>query len=232
MKKSTILQYLLFGLIIVVFGITCFKLGNAHTQEINNIRFQSKMHDTAGQLYSVYLFSNDETSEITKDMWAGADKGDKMYSGHYQLALAPDGAQSITVQSNPLKSKGKDGLLKFNANRQSIYVIRSQYPNQPDILIIKQYGTSSCSDVYAYYIHNGAIQCLLWDDGAQKRDDHTMTLSREPIFAESSMQYHARFYSNTTASFVHSKWQLDIPSDSFKLLEHWEVPLKQEKQLN
>lgn len=195
----------------------------ANARDLNNIRLQAKMHDTTGRLYNVYMFSDDETSTTMQQVSAFAQPGDVVYSGHYQFAIGTIEEKYVHIQPFNINVFSSD-MLKFNSNRIMNYVVESRYQQQPDILVVSQYGDSGHYAVAAYYIRDGAMRKLNWVEQDGRIINSVINSKNQKVWSSGVNQYSTKMWRRPgegQVGYHETQWLLDIATDSLRFFDEY-----------
>ena len=168
------------------------------------MRFQTVMRDAAGRSYALSMWAPNEKAMIVgpNDVYAGQNEGDVSTSGNYQVALRAKGQKKPIVQK--IKLYG-DGNLSFNLNRNMIYVLKGQAKNQPDVLVVEQYGTSNGSLGVLYFVSQGSLQRLRYfEDGKYWSDLYTFWSGN--IQNDGAFRFRSQAYDNSQGTTWNSTW--------------------------
>jgi hypothetical protein len=190
-------------------------------------RYVFDMRDAAGAEYTLYIFSDNETArpDLASPWFPEAGR---IYGGDYRAALAPRGGDEAVVQDVALFQSRQGGQLRdatkgtfYMANRKDgdwnkAYVIRSDYPGQPDILVVTGRVTNSVLDMRAFLIDAGRL-CRIdwqWADGKVAAGTGSDTWA---LAATGELTF--RTYSGMThpvpGGGKHVIWRLDVAGHRF-----------------
>jgi hypothetical protein len=190
----------------------------ADARDLNNIRLQAKMYDASGQLYKVYMFSDDETSATTQSVTAFANPGDVVYTGHYQFAIGTNEEKYVHIQPFNINVFAND-TLKFNSNKVMNYVIASGRKQQPDILVVSQYGDSGHYAVAAYYIRDGAMRKLDWVEQDGRILNSVINSKNQKVWSNGFREYSTKRWvrpGEGQVGYHETRWLLDIATDALR----------------
>lgn len=128
-------------------------------------RYTAFLRDAAGTAYEARIFSPHE--KVNADDRVGMEfrgKGEKYYSGSYQVALRRQGARQHLIERIPLF--GSDASLDSNGVftpwHQRVFVIKGYTGRSPDLLLITQYETSNTDYMRAFCIEQGRLASIAW----------------------------------------------------------------------
>ncbi|GFN30484.1 hypothetical protein [Paenibacillus xylaniclasticus] len=185
---------------------------------IENMELLSRFHysllDEEGSTYELFVMPVTE-SQITvskDDTFAGADEGDILYTGKYDLTLTADGGDT-TVDRIPFSTGAEQA--QFNMNRQMNYVVSDVDGSSPDVLVLSQYATSSLEEVHLYIVADGRIEPLtirLRQGGVTSQ----LLLSSRMVSLGAG-QYETRSYNNADGLTYVSIYSLDV--ETLQLVE-------------
>lgn len=186
---------------------------NGTISEIDIIKsksvYNSNMKDNNGDIYSAYLYSDDKKIEIAEYSWAAAQKGDRLSTGHYKIAIVKEG------ESEPKIYDAYDNKpIKLNLNRNSVKVYKNKQSNGSDFLMIGMPVSSNISEIKLYYIKDGEIKKTYFKDKKGIKNEASTFNSlffnqrEENIFETAT-------YNNMNGLFYIHSWEFDLDNGLF-----------------
>ncbi|APR00479.1 cell wall-binding repeat-containing protein [Clostridium botulinum] len=171
--------------------------------------YNSNIKDNNGDIYSAYLYSDDKKIEIAEYSWAGAQKGDRLSTGHYKMAIVKQG------ESEPKIYDAYDNKsITLNLNRNSVKVYKNKQSNGSDFLMIGMPVSSNISEIKLYYIKDGEIKKTYFKDKKSiKNEAYTFNSlffnQREADIFETST------YDNMQGLFYVHSWKFNLEDGVF-----------------
>ncbi len=173
-------------------------------------RYSFELNDKDGKPFTVYIYSENESTYVEQTGWAGANEGDRIYKGRYLINLSEMGK----VKGQKLKLFDEEEI-EFNSSREMVYKIKSNFPGQPDILVVTQHGSSSGVIARLFYVRAGELRPIKirWPDGP------TMELFLQDIQNPKYMVFQTKDYSNVDGNTYFFSWSFDSKEDMWFLTE-------------
>jgi hypothetical protein len=153
--------------------------------EVAGLQERSHSHlrlQRQNQPVDVYLFAADEQVETLEDSYCGGDKGDRQFSGHYQL---------VSVAGNAVVSRlDLDPDMRFTENRphDGARLYRDPKAGQ-DLIVLFQYGTCSNETVQFFSADPSGHLCsipFLDKDGRTRNHEVTRHATAIPDLPDGS----------------------------------------------
>jgi hypothetical protein len=140
--------------------------------EVLNLQKHTRSHiqlESHNRLVDVYLFAADEQVEVLEDSYCGGDKGDRQFSGHYQLVSVVGNAVVSKLDLDPdvnfVEKKPHDGAKLY----------RDQKTGQ-DLLALFQYGTCNSETVQFFLADpSGRLYSIPFLDRDGRTRSHQVT---------------------------------------------------------
>jgi len=167
----------------------------------NNV-YKFVMSDTDDkQIYDVYIFSESEKIEIISLPWACAVEGDRLYSGHYNLAIVKQGTKD--VKFFPI------GERVINYDNKEVFIVNGS----PDLFAISTCEGTDISTASYWYIHKGELKSVSSEDG-----ENEFYILRGNIKSAGPNQYQSvNFYNAGDITYAFRNWLLDVDTGVLKL---------------
>ncbi|MEN6303236.1 MAG: hypothetical protein ABFD96_10960 [Armatimonadia bacterium] len=177
-------------------------------------RFTFAMKDAAGQGYEVMIFAPDEqvTPIGPDDVYAAYDEGDRKAEGLYQTTLRRKSGGAPVKQNILLFGDTNRG--EFNLERDMAFVLHGG-KNQPDVLVVEQYGTSNWNEARLFMIKGGQLRPLA----------ALGYVAREPyrLHATGPLTFRSSSYDNVDGIWTITDWKLDVTNTRLKATRHRQV---------
>jgi len=172
-------------------------------------RYTVLMNSTEGEAYTLHVFSNNEQHEAQKESWVGAQEGDQIYKGEYQLALQSTSAILYLQEA-------KIGEFVFNTSRKNGFVSKGT----PDFFVALQRESSNFSTVKAFYIHRGKVLEV-------KIDEDDFGITGTCFKALDKGQFLIGNYDNGEGMWYFSTFQTDLETGKAKRVDQKKLPLEE-----
>ncbi|PEJ36434.1 hypothetical protein CN677_11450 [Bacillus pseudomycoides] len=191
------------------------EVGKIQGSQINpqvQSRYTSEMTSVEGHKYTMHIFANNEKHETQTDTWAGAEAGDEIYQGSYQIAL-----QS---KNSPLYlQEAQLGEFLFNGSQKSGYVSKGS----PDFFLALQREASNISTGKAFYINKGKVieVKILGADQGIGIIGHFKGLDKGKFMTAT--------YNNSEGIWNFSTYQTDLETGNAKEIDSKMLPLEEGK---
>jgi len=167
------------------------------------------MKDNNGEIYSAYLYSDDKKIETAEYSWAGVQKGDRLSTGHYKIAIVKHG------EGEPKIYDAYDNKsITLNLNRNLVKVYKNKQSNGSDFLMIGMPVSSNISEIRLYYIKDGEIKKTYFKDKKGIKNEASTFNSlffnqrEENIFETAT-------YNNMNGLFYIHSWQFNLDNGLF-----------------
>ncbi len=167
------------------------------------------MNSTEGEAYTLHVFSNNEQHEAQKESWVGAQEGDQIYKGEYQLALQSTSAILYLQEA-------KIGEFVFNTSRKNGFVSKGT----PDFFVALQRESSNFSTVKAFYIHRGKVLEV-------KIDEDDFGITGTCFKALDKGKFLIGNYDNGEGMWYFSTFQTDLETGKAKRVDQKKLPLEE-----
>lgn len=164
-----------------------------------DIRFKFDVKGTDGKLYTISLKAMKEETFTEENGWAGAQAGDIIYKGDYEVMVA----KGLTAEKQKLLLKD----VTFNASRNDVRVIKGT----PDLLLVSQFEATNTNMGKVYVIHNGEL-VQLTNDGKMDVFAFTNTAFKDVM----PKQYQTAYYENMEGTWTFVLYKLDEDTLSLK----------------
>lgn len=171
--------------------------------------YNSNMKDNNGEIYSAYLYSDDKKIETAEYSWAGVQKGDRLSTGHYKIAIVKHG------EGEPKIYDAYDNKsITLNLNRNLVKVYKNKQSNGSDFLMIGMPVSSNISEIRLYYIKDGEIKKTYFKDKKGIKNEASTFNSlffnqrEENIFETAT-------YNNMNGLFYIHSWQFNLDNGLF-----------------
>ncbi|EEL41773.1 Uncharacterized protein BC141101_00162 [Bacillus toyonensis] len=172
-------------------------------------RYTVLMNSTEGEAYTLHVFSNNEQHEAQKESWVGAQEGDQIYKGEYQLALQSTSAILYLQEA-------KIGEFVFNTSRKNGFVSKGT----PDFFVALQRESSNFSTVKAFYIHRGKVLEV-------KIDEDDFGITGTCFKALDKGKFLIGNYDNGEGMWYFSTFQTDLETGKAKRVDQKKLPLEE-----
>ncbi|EJQ85265.1 hypothetical protein [Bacillus toyonensis] len=172
-------------------------------------RYTVLMNSTEGEAYTLHVFSNNEQHEAQKEPWVGAQEGDQIYKGEYQLALQSTSAILYLQEA-------KIGEFVFNTSRKNGFVSKGT----PDFFVALQRESSNFSTVKAFYIHRGKVLEV-------KIDEDDFGITGTCFKALDKGKFLIGNYDNGEGMWYFSNFQTDLETGKAKRVDQKKLPLEE-----
>ena len=172
-------------------------------------RYTVLMNSTEGEAYTLHVFSNNEQHEAQKESWVGAQEGDQIYKGEYQLALQSTSAILYLQEA-------KIGEFVFNTSRKNGFVSKGT----PDFFVALQRESSNFSTVKAFYIHRGKVLEV-------KIDEDDFGITGTCFKALDKGKFLIGNYDNGEGMWYFSTFQTDLETGKAKRVNQKKLPLEE-----
>ncbi|MBU4639610.1 hypothetical protein [Bacillus toyonensis] len=172
-------------------------------------RYTVLMNSTEGEAYTLHVFSNNEQHEAQKEPWVGAQEGDQIYKGEYQLALQSTSAILYLQEA-------KIGGFVFNTSRKNGFVSKGT----PDFFVALQRESSNFSTVKAFYIHRGKVLEV-------KIDEDDFGITGTCFKALDKGKFLIGNYDNGEGMWYFSTFQTDLETGKAKRVDQKKLPLEE-----
>ena len=120
----------------------------------NDIRYSTTLRDLNGNsVTALFVALNDYYRIATwDDVWAGVSVGDKLYHGHFQLALQNKGSSDVYLQPFEFDS------YTYNKSLNLVYRVQGKTAKDTDFLAVSEVLSSAGSGAKLYYYQNGQLK--------------------------------------------------------------------------
>ncbi|EPC8421554.1 hypothetical protein COM04_21775 [Bacillus wiedmannii] len=172
-------------------------------------RYTVSMNSTEGEAYTLHVFSNNEQHETQKEPWVGAQEGDQIYKGEYQLALQSTSA-TLYLQ------EAKIGEFVFNTSRKNGFVSKGT----PDFFVALQRESSNFSTAKAFYIHKGKVLEV-------KINEDDFGIAGTCFKALDKGKFLIGNYDNGEGMWYFSTFQTDLETGKAKRVDQKKLPLEE-----
>ncbi len=178
-------------------------------------RLYFPMRDNKNQLYTLYIFANNEKRSVTEgdQIWAGADEGDVIYTGKYQAALLKSGEKAGHVQSINLN------YTTINASRNQSFRLPSDGKGRPDLVFLSETASSSVNTVYGFTIVGGALRSIDFASETGKKWGKDGYISGNGMRGLSGNRIQTRTYHNTIGQYHFSTYKFDSPTLTLRFID-------------
>jgi len=170
-------------------------------------RLYFPMRDNKNQLYTLYLFANDETNwkATEDDVWAGVSLGDVIYSGKYQAALVKNGKKTGQVQAVNLH------FMLFNATRNESFRLPGDGKNRPDLVFLSQAETTDVNSINGFVITDGVLHSLNFsrEDGSHPRKE-AFVAPKDAMRGLSDERIQTRIYDNSSGKYYFNTYKVNL----------------------
>ena len=181
-------------------------------------RYTFSMADAQKNRHLVYVFSENEQRMQPGAAWSTSQ--DVVFNGEYLAVVARPGDQYGVVQDESLLwNSEKRHQLTFNISatnfRNRAYVLRSNYPGQPDLLLIFQQMTGSGdAALKAYFMDKGSLKLIQWQNKWGRLVNTSGTSGSKPLENTGFLTYKASDWARSVeySGGIETIWQLDLAS--------------------
>lgn len=183
------------------------------------------MKDNSGEQYQVYLFSSNLKKVITNSnmIWAGASKGDVLYTGNYLVAYKKLSEDKLKVQ----RINGTYGNnFTINYSRNMVFIKEPPKGTNGNFLFISQTEFSNLSSASVYYIENGILRAVQFQDNNKKKWNYINLFNgyKPLVKINDEGNYETFIYDNyQTFDYYVYTWNWDSTSKSFVEMENYEM---------
>lgn len=171
-------------------------------------RLYFPMRDERNQLYTLYIFADNEKRSVTSadEIWAGASEGDVIYSGKYRAALLKSGEKTGRIQGVNLN------YTTLNATRNESFRIPGDGKTRPDLVFLSATATSNLAEVYGFVITGGVLHSLDFasEKGAKWGKDGYISPGGMRALSENRIQ--TRAYNNAIGQYYFNTYKLNLKS--------------------
>lgn len=158
--------------------------------------------------YKLRVYADNEETSINDMPWAGADKGDVLHSGYYEMSLQ-------LGDSEPMDQKAAIGDFTYNESQQNMYVLNSN----PDVLVATEVQSSNVTCGELFYAKNGEMNRI----GVMDTDNSTFCFSQNGIKHVKENLFQTIIYNNSTWSFFINNWTVDYSTGAATNTATYEV---------
>ncbi|MBM6649183.1 hypothetical protein [Bacillus sp. RIT 809] len=172
-------------------------------------RYTVSMNSTEDETYTLHVFANNEQHETQKEVWVGAQEGDQIYTGEYQLALQSTSA-TLYLQEAQI------GEFTFNTSRKNGFVSKGT----PDFFVALQRESSNLSTAKVFYIHKGKVLEVRIGEG-------DLGIAGTCFKALDKGKFLVGNYDNGEGMWYFSTFQTNLDTGEAKLVSEKKLPLEE-----
>ncbi|OWA34747.1 hypothetical protein B9G55_16200 [Saccharibacillus sp. O16] len=169
-------------------------------------RLYFPVRDNHNQLYTLYIFANNEQRRVTKadEIWAGESEGDVIYSGKYRAALLKHGAKVGRVQSVNLN------YTTINAMRNESFRLPGDGKSRPDFIFLSETVSSNGIDIYGFTIVDGVLRSVEFAGETGKREGRDRYISpKNGMRGLSENRVQTRIHNNASGQYHFDTYKFD-----------------------
>ena len=117
--------------------------------------FVCRLRDGAGAPFEVRLAASDEKVGRSTDPSCAADLGEPVAEGSYHFELSS--GESSVGRRQPATPFAEGYAGSFNLKYHWVYVLRSRWERQPDLLVVEQYLSCNLRTGRLFFIQDGRL---------------------------------------------------------------------------
>ncbi|MBH0228824.1 S-layer homology domain-containing protein [Halobacillus yeomjeoni] len=158
--------------------------------------------------YTLRVFAENEETYVNDMPWAGANEGDIIHEGYYEMSLQLEG-------SKPVKQRVPIGDFSYNESQENIYILNSN----PDVLVATEVESSNVACGQLFFAKNGEIHRI----GVMDTDNNWFCFSPDGIKHMKDNTFQTIIYNNATWSFFIDNWTIDFNTGAATNTETYEL---------
>jgi ankyrin repeat protein len=182
------------------------------------------LSDEQGVVYNVHIVSDNLKRKFVnaEEISGRAEPGDELISGNFQAAIKKITDDKLQVQEVRLFPDDYQEC-EFNKNREMVYVIKSTYKGQPDILVVTQYLASIYEGAKMFYVSGGKLRELAykWPNDAFNKD--YIIIQPQHVKCVSPFHYKTADYDRMESAWHYRTWRLDLNSTKLILTDEQKI---------
>ena len=144
-------------------------------EQLNSIKEKSRitfeMKEYGEATYQVYLFADNEDSWVASmedaTVWLGANEGDTVYYGDYQIAIQKQGTPFVHITDHHYTFEMGYNEIYY---RDQAFVVEAE--GNADILVLSSVHATNDNLAQAFFIKDGKLEPIkvVWEDGTESPD--------------------------------------------------------------
>ncbi|MYL49333.1 hypothetical protein GLV98_07540 [Halobacillus litoralis] len=162
--------------------------------------------------YKLRVFADNEETTVNDLPWAGANEGDVLHSGYYEMTLQ-------LGDSAPMNQKVAIGNFTYNESQQNLYVLDSN----PDVLVATEVQSSNVTCGQLFYAKNGEMNRI----GVMDTDNTMFCFAQDGIKHVKENHFQTIIYNNSTWSFFINDWEINFENGAATNTATYEVKEQQ-----